>query len=83
MRNPYLKIPCKSDEESVRKDMVGVIVVTVVHRVNSVKKMDVIIQVVHVRIIMTFLSRFHVTVRMKREIVTLKFAVYLVEDSSS
>ena len=46
MRYPCLKIPGKSDEESVREDVVGVIVVTVVHRVNSVNKMDIIIHAV-------------------------------------
>ena len=79
-----MEIPGKSDEKSVCKDMVGVVVVTIIHGINSVKNMDVVVQAVHVGIVVSLSCGFDIAASLKREVVTLKIvAISFVEDSSS
>ena len=54
--------------------MVGVIVVTTIHRVDSVKNIDVVIQGVHVGIVVSLFCGLDIAASLKREVVTLKVA---------
>ena len=64
--------------------MVGVIVVTIIHCVDSLKKMDVIIQAVHVGIVVSLFCGLDIAVSVKREVVTLKVdAISFVEYRSN
>ena len=61
--------------------MVGVIVVTMIYCVDSVKKIDVVIQGVHVGIVVSLFCGLDIAASVKREVVTLKvdaisFVVY-------
>ena len=61
--------------------MVGVIVVTIIHCVDSFKKIDVVIQGVHVGIVVSLSCGLDIAASVKREVVTLKvdavsFVVY-------
>ena len=64
--------------------MVGVVVVTIIHRVDSVKKIDIVVQAVHVGIVVSLACGLDIAASLKREVVTLKVAaISFVEGSSS
>ena len=64
--------------------MVGVIVVTIIHCVDSVKKIDIVIQAVHVGIVVSLSCGLDIAASLKREVVTLKVAaISFIEYRSS